>query len=155
MRIEPNNPESEWTRTAAVIGALIMTALVGFWALSTQMGQHLLEGWKLIPTPDRFTELYFDNNLALPTKVTSGPTAFEFGVRNDEGETITYPYTVSLIVPGRATRVLRQGDITLASGGASNMHESISIPAGTTSAEISVQLPMQQQEIHFWLGNKS
>ena len=54
-----------------------------------------LNAWHLVPVPERFTELYFEDHTKLPTTIAQGePASFSFTIHNLEGATTVYPYQV-------------------------------------------------------------
>jgi hypothetical protein len=73
-----------------------------------------LNALKLIPQPERFTELYFDQYELLPT--ASGddqPITFSFVIHNLEGEQAAYNYTVSFEPENGPSELLRSEIATL------------------------------------------
>jgi len=134
---------------AAGLGLAGVLAIVLFHAA----GVHAqLAAWKLVPTPEAYTELYFNQNLSLPKSLTQDPIRFNFTIHNVEGQTATYPYLVLLRTADGRTQRLAGGNVTLADGGVRTITETITLPANTPTSEVMVVLTGEDQEIHFWLG---
>jgi len=56
-----------------------------------------LQKMDLVPVPEHYTELYFDNASYLPFTIAKGQTAsFAFSIHNLEGADTNYPYSVYL-----------------------------------------------------------
>jgi hypothetical protein len=74
---------------------LVLVCAVIFLSYKKEAVQAELNNLKLIPIPERFTELYFDDASSLPRQTVRGQQiSFAFTVHNVEGATTTYPYTV-------------------------------------------------------------
>jgi uncharacterized membrane protein len=68
----------------------MLTATLNAHAISNQ-----LHSWKVLPEPERLTELYFTNPTKLPTVYTAGVTQdVSFTVHNIEYAPVSYTYQV-------------------------------------------------------------
>lgn len=118
------------------IGSLVLAAVlvaVGVFHRNEIYGQ--LQNWKLIPTDEHFTELYFNNYEAFSKEITlPGKTvSFSFTVHNLEGVTTTYPYAVFFLDTLGKKTILGQGSVTLSDGAS----QSIIIPYNYSSLKDS------------------
>jgi len=138
-----------------VIGGGVLALLVLVLVASNSPWVHArLAAAKLLPQPEAYTELYFTQHLALP-KTAIGLVPFSFTVHNVEGDATTYPYEVVLLLPNGKTQTLSTGTLALQNGETRSVAATVNVPKGTTTAEIAVVLPNQQESIHFWLGAQS
>ena len=114
-----------------------------------------LNDLKLIPIPERFTELYFEDPSSLPTQTTAGkPISFAFGVHNVEGTPTTYPYVVYFDEPAGYSMNLQTGTISLAPDASKNIPISYTFLASKITGKVVVDLPSVNQHIDFLLLNK-
>lgn len=75
----------------AVSTAVIMLAVLGAPVIYRQ-----LNDWKLLPQPERLTELYYQNHTTLPASFTPGsPQMFSFTAHNLEYRDTNYRYSVT------------------------------------------------------------
>lgn len=85
---------------------------------------HQLRTWKLLPEPERLTELYFSNHAKLPTTYTTGQTqTVDFAIHNLEYRTVDYKY--------RITQTDKNGEnaVELARGSVTLQHNQIAKPS--------------------------
>lgn len=113
-----------------------------------------LNNLKLIPQPEHFTELYFDNPLTLPkSTVAKTPLSFSFTIHNVEGTSTVYPY-VAYFEPSTGGEVLLANNAVSV---ADNETKSVAVSfTPSTSNEIGtvvVELTQLKQEIDFLLPN--
>lgn len=126
---------------------------------------------RLIPKSERFTELYFNNHLALPKHVSgSMPQPFSFVIHNREGQDMEYSYTVYGDVTyqtnlhaiegycanttdnfDRQRFVIGRGVVNLNSGSSATIDELLTVPAKIERGTIYVNLEGLDQVIHFHL----
>src|SRR5579862_8331355 len=72
-----------------------------------------LNKWKLLPQPETFTELYFNNSTNLPSYVKQNQQIkFAFTVHNLEYKTYTYPYEIYLEQNNEKTEI-KKSNFTL------------------------------------------
>ncbi|MDB5184820.1 MAG: hypothetical protein JWN38_628 [Candidatus Saccharibacteria bacterium] len=82
------------TIAGIVIAVVVVLAIGGIANASSIKNQ--LNDWKLLPQPERLTELYFTDHLNLPASYMPGtPQTVLFSVHNLEGHRQTYTYTVT------------------------------------------------------------
>jgi hypothetical protein len=150
--MEPKARTTGWLIAILILIGVVFLIYVYRGAIYGEMG-----ALKLIPGPERFTELYFTDPASLPTSTTSGETlSFSFTINNLEGATTAYPYVVYFQTPTGGSIVLRRDTISLAD------NASTTIPISYTFAslkkevveqgEVVVNLPtLNDQQIDFLL----
>jgi hypothetical protein len=106
----------------------------------------------LKPQPERYTELFFDQPQQLPSVWPAKPVAFAFHLHNVEGRTTTYNFVVLETTAAGTQSMVKSGQLTLASNGAQDVPVQLAVPVAKTRTEVTVVLPDQQQQIHFWIG---
>jgi hypothetical protein len=136
-------------RIALICAAVVIAMAAGDALFHSQLVHAQLQSWKLIPTSEQFTELYFDNNLSLPTTLTSQSLQFDFSVHNVTGQSVVYPYNVVMTDAHGKQTILTTGSLDLPSGQVATVPVIATVPTGTLAAEISVSLPVQQESIDF------
>ena len=114
-----------------------------------------LDRLKLIPQPEHFTELYFENHSSLPKQSISGKNvSFSFTIHNLEGATTTYPYSVYFEYPSGFRVIFQNSTTTIAD----DMYQTIATShvwrASNLSGKIIVELTNMDQKIDFILSNK-
>src|ERR1700677_2196121 len=85
------------SRTIVITLLVIVVVVAGIFFLYQQKTVVYadLNSLKLIPQPERFTELFFQNASDLPRATVAGqPISFAFTIHNVEYATTTYPYEV-------------------------------------------------------------
>ena len=123
-----------------------------------------LNAWKVLPRPERFSELYFTDYARLP--ITFAPGRLQtvgFGVHNLEHDTIQYRYTIVAQAAGKK-KLLADGQLTLAHDGTQTISRRITVPLLDDRTEVQVQLQysgipfgheaasMETQTIHYWIN---
>jgi uncharacterized membrane protein len=94
----------------ASIGILIVISFASHAAIVRQ-----LNNWKLLPEPERLTELYFSNPNTLPTTYTANTNQdVSFKVHNLEYKTVDYHYEIIEVADGsNQGQVLTEGSFIL------------------------------------------
>lgn len=138
---------------------LIVLAVVNYTALNRQ-----LHSWKLLPEPERLTELYFDDHTHLPATYEPGlPQRFSFTVHNLEYQSITYHYQVlQSTEDGSRQTELTAGEFTLQQDQFKRQPLQITLQDNGIRSKISVKLsfvsktsqPKEVQVIHYWTARK-
>lgn len=73
------------------IGCFVFVTAINASAINRQ-----LHTWKLLPEPERLTELYFTDHAKLPTTYTPGETqTVSFSIHNLEYRTVQYNYRIT------------------------------------------------------------
>ena len=141
---------------------------VGFLILAVIFAFEIYQAYNYIPgvkeavalattvKPETFTELYFENHLALPAKITSyQEETFRFTVHNLEYKTMTYPYEVYIkcsdVGCNGDKQIIDEGEITLKQNEYKTISESYMINLPTGRIEIVANLINKNQQIDFWM----
>jgi hypothetical protein len=132
--------------TATVIIILVTLIAAGYLLYANRIGL------KLVPTPERFTELYFNNYSAIPKNTTANkPFTFSFTISNREGATTAYPYTVFFKDPSGTVDVFASNSVTLTDNTSSTVVISHTFVATGETGEIVVNLTQLNQQIDLLL----
>ncbi len=109
---------------------------------------------KLLPKAETFTELYFNNQTALPNRVVPGTAiAFSFTIHNLEGVTTTYPYTVYFVQTNGDQFVFANGNVTLSDTTSTSIAISQYFPSPGVTGTVVVNLTGRSQKIDFLISN--
>lgn len=136
----------------SVLGGVVVAVLVfavlfmdHSWVVAA-MHQH-----KLLPQPERFTELYLEDHLNLPKTYSRGRDAtFKFTVHNVEHEQVTYEYLVSA-TSTESARIIDRGSFTLAHDAYKTIGQKIASTEAQQRTKINISLENKDQSIHFWV----
>ena len=100
---------------------------------------------------ETFTELYFEDNPHLPSKVIPRhPYFFQFTLHNLEGKDMEYPYEVYTQV-GQDKFLFDKGTILLKENDYKTIQERFATVAVLPRSEIVVELVNKHQQIDFWI----
>lgn len=144
--------QSYRTPVLVAVSAFILVTLCFSWwrpAIASQ-----LRDWKLLPQPERLTELYFTKPNNLPAIYTPGePQTVQFTVHNLEYGTTAYAYKVmEQSQDGRQSQQLANGEFTLRQ----NHYERLSlnvVPVDLgTKVKVIVEIPTTNETISYWIG---
>jgi hypothetical protein len=101
--------------------------------------------------PDSYTELYFPDHSALPSRVSPGQTiSFKFTVHNLENERYNYPYEVYFADNGKNIEI-DKGQFTLDQAGFKTVSEKYTTNKDFSKGQIVVNLLSKNQNILFWI----
>jgi uncharacterized membrane protein len=123
-----------------------------------------MDRWRLLPRPERFTELYFTDLRSLPTSVKAGTVQhILFTVHNSEYRKTTYHYKLTVNLANNGAKIqVGDGLFTLAANEARTLHQTVTVPLLNSRALISVvldyqgivagddALSLEGQSIDFW-----
>lgn len=139
------------------VAAIILTAIVALFSAGAIHRQ--LDAWKLLPQPERLTELYYANHTKLPTTYTAGvPQQFSFITHNLEYQDADYTYAVTQTSEdGKTVQPITSGKFNL-------RDDTIgTTPVTFTPAELGKRSMIvttltntgthQSQSIHYWVTN--
>lgn len=143
------------TRTTAtvLIVVLVLCGLVVAYFYRTGISEALSDV-KLVPKPEPYTELYFNNADSLPTSTAAGGIiAFSFTIHNVEGESTTYPYVAYFQYPNGTPFVLDRNSLSLADGASTTINVSHKLPQSSAEGEVVVELTSLNQQIDFFINN--
>lgn len=111
-----------------------------------------LNNWDLIPRPETFTELYFDNASSLPRATVAGqPVSFAFTIHNVEGTTTVYTYIVYFQGDDGSRTIFTGDNVSLASDASTTISVAHTFPTSNEQGEVVVDLPALNQQIDFLL----
>ena len=123
-----------------------------------------LDGWHVLPQPERLSELYFTRPRELPESLTPGnPQKISFTVRNLEHRTSTYRFAVTAMSEESGTDYpLGEGVFTLDHDRSQAIDQDVALPAlsGRMLLKISLRYEglvpgssvasPQSQSIYYW-----
>lgn len=136
--------------SAATVLLLIVLAIANAGAIN-----HQLHSWKLLPEPERLTELYYENHTALPNSYTPGvPQSFSFTVHNLEYRDMRYDYqVVQTSEDGKQSQTLASGHFDLPQDAYRTVPTTIT-PADLGPRTQITTVISPQESIHYWVTNK-
>lgn len=112
-----------------------------------------LNKFGLMPEPERFTELYFDDYDNLPKKIIDNKTiSFSFTVHNLEGMDKEYPYVI-YTKKNHGETVLDIKTVSVKNNEYKTVTESYTFNEFSTEEIVFIELIEQDQKIHFLLTN--
>ena len=140
----------------AVSVVAILVFVIGVTHTSAITAQ--LNDWKLLPQPERLSELYFQNHATLPTTYSAGTAqSFAFTTHNLEYRDTTYTYRiVEQSEDASQSHELASGQFSLAQ----DAYRTTTIMASPVDLGGRVQLqvnltvvgnPTTMQSIHYWV----
>lgn len=143
----------------AGVTTLTIGTFLGWPAIARQMND-----WRLLPRPERLTELYFTDYQHLPTAEQSDVTqTVTFTVHNLEHQTTTYYYTLTAQAEGQKTEYpVGTGDFVLDQDKTAVTSKVVMLPqlTGRVALKVSLEyksiafgddvLTTQKQSIHYW-----
>jgi len=137
---------------------LIILLVAALAALILYMNRSAIHGelsnLKLIPQPEHFTELYFDNHLSLPKNIVAKqPVSFSFVIHNLEGATTTYPFSVYFEYPGGTRITLTSSSVTLADNASTSIAVVHTFRTSNLTGMVVVNLMTLDQQIDFIVPN--
>ena len=137
----------------SVIIFVLLFAAVIFLYVSQSGIYAQLNAWDLIPRPETFTELYFQNSSNLPTEtVANQPISFAFTIHNVEATTTVYPYIVYFEDASGNRTIFTSDTVTLQSNASTTINVIHVFPTSNMTGEVVVDLPsLNNQSIDFLL----
>ncbi len=129
----------------------LILALILYYFRGPIYGQ--LDAWRLVPRPERFTELYFENPSALPAvPAADGQVAFQFTIHNLEGAETAYSYRVYFAADSGLNLPIDENTAVLASGASQTVAESYNFRQFREPGRVVVRLLNPPQEIDFLIN---
>lgn len=132
---------------------IILFIILGVFFLSTIPS--VRASWALATTvkPETFTELYFENQLNLPSIVKANQQYyFDFTIHNLENQNMTYLYEVYLQT-GDVKLPIDRSIVTIKNNQYKTVPEEFSLNVPFIKSEIVVNLINKNQQIDFWFEN--
>jgi hypothetical protein len=101
--------------------------------------------------PETFTELYFEDHLSLPSKITyNRENKFKFTIHNLENKDMNYPYEVYIDVNG-GKQVIDKKSIFIKNNESKTIDEDFTLVLTIERVEVTVNLINKNQQIDFWM----
>jgi len=101
---------------------------------------------------ETFTELYFEDHLSLPNKVTLfQENNLKFTIHNLENKDMEYPYEVYIDVNGEK-QMIDKSSVLIKNNEYKTISEASTIIVPIQRAKVVVNLISKNQQIHFWMG---
>lgn len=118
-----------------------------------QQIKNQLNAWKLLPQPERLTELYFTSPNNLPSTYTPGQAQnVRFTVHNIEYQTETYQYKIlEQSQDGSKTQQLAAGKFTLQQDQYQGQNVGVTPADMGQRVKIIVDLPTVNETISYWV----
>lgn len=112
-----------------------------------------MHSWKLLPEPERLTELYFTKPNTLPTSYTSGQAqTVSFTVHNLEYQTTGYRYQITEQSQDSSQRqTLASGSFTLRQNDYNHATVNISTVDFGPRVKVDVELVNVHESIDYWV----
>jgi hypothetical protein len=137
---------------AILLMVLVLIGLVFLIYQSRGLISDKLKALDLIPTPERFTELYFNNASALPTQIAKDqPIAFSFVIHNEEGAATIYPYEVYFETADGNKTMFTENTASLADNASTTIDVSYLFKQTDETGTVVVDLTSLDQQIDFLL----
>jgi uncharacterized membrane protein len=136
-----------------IVSALLVVVI----AIGIGFHQHIknqLNAWKLLPEPERLTELYFTHPNNLPSTYTPGQDqTVSFTAHNIEYRTVTYSYKINESSQNAAhTKLLSSGSFTLQQ----NQYKTIALPVVPANLgariKVTAALPTVNESVDYWVN---
>lgn len=142
-------------RSLALIFALFAIVIVVASGVSLhQQIVNQLNAWKLLPEPEKLTELYFTKPNNLPSTYIPGQKQnVRFTVHNIEYQTETYQYKIlEQSQDGSQTQQLASGKFTLQQDQYQGQNVKVTPADMGKRVKIIVELPTVNETISYWVG---
>lgn len=138
--------------TLAFSLTILISITVGLIHLKGNSVYSFTNNLKLVPQKQNLTELYFNNHQSLPNKVNLGQSiSFSFTIHNLENLEKDYPYKIHLNSEFNE-QVIEQGVVRVHNGAYKTLIQSIPVNYPIKTGQIIVELPGQNQRIHFLIS---
>lgn len=123
-----------------------------------------LDAWHLLPQPEPYTAVFFNDSRALPTHAEAQASlTADATIQNMQYEPTTYTYKITANVGGGSEHLLKQGSCTIDHGGICTINGNITVPAlgpriqirttteyiGRTHDDITKR--PRTQSLHYWI----
>jgi hypothetical protein len=136
-----------------LIPLLVIAALITGFVLLVNYVPSAKENFLIATTkiPETFTELYFEDHLALPKDIILlKENSFKFTIHNVENKDMLYPYEVYIEVNGERQSI-DKSSVLIKNNEYKTIPQSFIITTPMQRAKIVVNLIDKNQPIHFWM----
>lgn len=141
----------------AACAALLGLVLIILISTNVHAIKNQLKDWKLLPEPERLTELYFTHPNNLPTTYTPGQSqTVAFTVHNLEYKTEDYSYQI--IENNQAESqpiILTTGTFVLDQNQYGNINNPVTLGAIDSRMMVEVKLTNVNESIDYWVNEAS
>ncbi len=104
--------------------------------------------------PETFTELYFEDHLFLPNKVTIfKENNFKFTIHNLENKDMVYIYEVYIDL-NREKQMIDKSSVLIKNNEYKTITEDFTITVPMQRVKVIINLINKNQQIHFWMGEE-
>ncbi len=104
--------------------------------------------------PETFTELYFEDHLSLPNKVTLfKENNFKFTIHNLENKDMVYIYEVYMDV-NREKQMIDKNSVIIKKNEYKTITKDFTITTPMQRVKVVVNLIGKNQQIHFWMAEE-
>ena len=104
--------------------------------------------------PETFTELYFEDHLSLPNKVTLfKENNFKFTIHNLENKDMVYIYEVYIDV-NREKQMIDKNSVSIKNNEYKTITKDFTITVPTQRVKAVINLIGKNQQIHFWMAEE-
>lgn len=135
-----------------VIGVTIVVGMLVFYNSNKVFIHNELVALDLLPKPETFTELYFNDSEKLPTSATRDHViSFAFVIHNREATNYQYAYTVAVNADG-VRHIVDSGNVLVRNNQYYVKNEKIKLMNSSGRQEVVVELTTKRQSIDFWIG---
>ncbi len=145
-------------RIAKILYVIGAVELVIFSYFSITANKTIMNDITLATTvqPERFTELYFENHLSLPSAVTIGTSySFTFTIHNLEYRDTLYPYDVYILNPNGSKTLIDKNAVMMKNNQYFTHTEKFILTQDISRQEVVVNLTSKNQQIDFWITGSS
>lgn len=139
------------------IGIVVLIVVVALVTGYRHQIDNQLRSWKVLPEPEKLTELYFTDPNSLPTKYVPGQTQdVKFTVHNIEYQTETYHYIIyESNESGSQTQQLVSSAFVLGQNQYKN--EAVSIPTADLGSRVKVEVYLSNvnESVDYWMNKET
>ena len=148
---------SRRSNLAPIFVPLVILVVVGLGIGFHQQIKNQLNAWKLLPEPERLTELYFTSPNNLPNAYVPGQAQnVRFTVHNIEYQTETYQYKiVEQNQDSSQSQQLSSGSFTLHQDQYEGLNVGITPIDLGARVKITVELPTVNENISYWVERQT
>ncbi len=105
--------------------------------------------------PETFTELYFEDHLSLPDKISLFiENSFEFTIHNLENKDMEYPYEAYIDIDGEK-QMIDEGSVFIKNNEYITITVDYTVTVPIQRSKVIVNLIDKNQQIHFWTVEES
>ena len=147
---------SQQRKVAFIVISLVSVGVIVIASLKAPQIKNQLNAWKLLPQPEKLTELYYANSTQLPTTYTPNqPQSFKFTTHNLEYQDLTYHYSVTAQADGsQTTTPISTGSFNLNQNQSTTTPITVTLPDLGPRVKVTVTLTTTNESIDYWVVRK-